>query len=130
MMAVAISERARMDLPNVALAAGGRSRGMRCPRCRVATLQERHRLGIPVDVCTNCRGLWLDAGELEQLLRRSVGTGDRRSGLPARELRRADRAACDVPPAGPTGTLHSVAFLLNMRAVTGGFDRTSRKDAQ
>ena len=40
---------------------------MQCPRCGAA-LTERTQMGIPVDACRACRGLWLDRGELEQLV--------------------------------------------------------------
>jgi Zn-finger nucleic acid-binding protein len=45
---------------------------MNCPRCEVAVLTERDRDGIVVDVCLSQRGLWLDRGELEKLISRSV----------------------------------------------------------
>jgi Zn-finger nucleic acid-binding protein len=31
-------------------------------------LDERERSGLTVDVCRECRGVWLDRGELEKLL--------------------------------------------------------------
>lgn len=31
-------------------------------------MQEISRNGIMIDVCTQCRGVWLDRGELEKLL--------------------------------------------------------------
>jgi Zn-finger nucleic acid-binding protein len=34
-------------------------------------LQEREREGLTVDVCMECRGIWLDRGELERLLARA-----------------------------------------------------------
>ncbi len=37
-------------------------------------LAERDRDGVVVDICTACRGLWLDRGELEKLLRRADDT--------------------------------------------------------
>ena len=41
---------------------------MKCPRCETTTLDEKDREGIVIDVCGQCRGLWLDRGELEKLL--------------------------------------------------------------
>ena len=35
-----------------------------CPNCQ-AGMQEITRNGIMIDVCTQCRGVWLDRGELE-----------------------------------------------------------------
>jgi Zn-finger nucleic acid-binding protein len=33
-------------------------------------LRDRH--GVAIDQCTHCRGVWLDKGELDQLLERSA----------------------------------------------------------
>ncbi len=43
---------------------------MRCPRCSTSTLDERVREGVTIDVCADCRGVWLDRGELEKLIAR------------------------------------------------------------
>ncbi|MFZ5823653.1 MAG: zf-TFIIB domain-containing protein, partial [Bacillota bacterium] len=40
---------------------------MRCPMCNVA-MREVDRRGVRIDVCPECRGVWLDGGELEKLL--------------------------------------------------------------
>ncbi len=40
----------------------------RCPRCG-QELVEVDREKVKVDVCKDCRGIWLDAGELEALQR-------------------------------------------------------------
>lgn len=40
---------------------------MRCPLCNV-TMREVPRRGVKIDVCPECRGVWLDAGEMEKLL--------------------------------------------------------------
>ncbi len=39
---------------------------MNCPRCDVA-LNEKSLKGIEIDHCPECRGLWLDFHELDQL---------------------------------------------------------------
>jgi len=44
---------------------------MHCPRCEVEVLEERTREGVNIDVCTGCRGIWLDRGELERLIARA-----------------------------------------------------------
>ncbi|NUU25059.1 MAG: zf-TFIIB domain-containing protein [Streptomycetaceae bacterium] len=38
-----------------------------CPRCR-GMMQTFQRVGVTIDQCTNCRGIFLDHGELEQIL--------------------------------------------------------------
>lgn len=40
---------------------------MNCPICHV-TLQIAERQGIEIDYCPQCRGIWLDRGELDKLL--------------------------------------------------------------
>jgi Zn-finger nucleic acid-binding protein len=44
---------------------------MNCPRCPSGRMSERPRDGIMIDVCTECRGVWLDRGELEKLIARA-----------------------------------------------------------
>ncbi|MGC8659035.1 MAG: zf-TFIIB domain-containing protein [Desulfomonilaceae bacterium] len=43
---------------------------MLCPTCNVDLLLSE-RLGIEIDYCPKCRGIWLDRGELEKLIERS-----------------------------------------------------------
>jgi Zn-finger nucleic acid-binding protein len=38
-----------------------------CPNCQ-AGMQEVNRSNVALDICTQCRGVWLDRGELEKLL--------------------------------------------------------------
>ena len=45
---------------------------MKCPRCETAQLHEQTRDGIVIDVCAQCRGVWLDRGELERLVTRAT----------------------------------------------------------
>src|SRR5215470_631486 len=45
---------------------------MRCPKCGAA-LKERSFAKILVDQCTGCNGIWLDAGELEQIAAKEEG---------------------------------------------------------
>ncbi len=54
---------------------------MLCPQCKV-TLTIADRQGIEIDFCPNCRGVWLDRGELDKILDRSVATMPA-SGAPA-----------------------------------------------
>ncbi|MFN8640719.1 MAG: zf-TFIIB domain-containing protein [Candidatus Binatia bacterium] len=42
---------------------------MKCPRCQ-AHLVERIEHDVTVDECSNCGGIWLDKGELEQVAHR------------------------------------------------------------
>ena len=44
---------------------------MNCPRCNV-TLVMSDKQGVEIDYCPNCRGVWLDRGELDKIIERSV----------------------------------------------------------
>lgn len=41
---------------------------MKCPRCGDNELEPRSKDNLIIDVCTVCRGVWLDKGEMEKLL--------------------------------------------------------------
>lgn len=43
---------------------------MQCPLCDVE-LKLMERQGIEIDYCPQCRGVWLDRGELDKLIERS-----------------------------------------------------------
>ena len=45
---------------------------MQCPTDG-ATLVMSERSGIEIDYCPDCRGIWLDRGELDKLIERSYG---------------------------------------------------------
>ena len=49
---------------------------MKCPRCENHVLDEKDRDGVVVDVCRQCRGIWLDRGELEKLIARATAESD------------------------------------------------------
>jgi len=40
---------------------------MKCPNCN-ETLLMTERQNVEIDYCPNCRGIWLDKGELDKLL--------------------------------------------------------------
>lgn len=44
---------------------------MNCPVCNIAlTMTERQ--GVEIDYCQQCRGVWLDRGELDKIIERSA----------------------------------------------------------
>lgn len=49
-----------------------RPQGLLCPTCRVDLVMSE-RQGIEIDYCPQCRGVWLDRGELEKIIERSAG---------------------------------------------------------
>jgi uncharacterized protein len=44
---------------------------MKCPVCPDTTLLMSERQGVEIDYCPNCRGVWLDRGELDKLVQLS-----------------------------------------------------------
>jgi Zn-finger nucleic acid-binding protein len=43
---------------------------MKCPTCNV-NLVMTDRSGVEIDYCPDCRGVWLDRGELDKIIERS-----------------------------------------------------------
>ncbi|MBL8855503.1 MAG: zf-TFIIB domain-containing protein [Planctomycetaceae bacterium] len=41
---------------------------MKCPICVEADLLMTERMGIEIDYCPKCRGVWLDRGELDKFI--------------------------------------------------------------
>lgn len=52
---------------------------MKCPACNVE-LKMADRQGVEIDYCPQCRGVWLDRGELDKIIERqaSVSSEKRR----------------------------------------------------
>ncbi len=44
---------------------------MKCPLCNVDLIMSE-RQGIEIDYCPQCRGVWLDRGELDKIIERSA----------------------------------------------------------
>lgn len=44
---------------------------MKCPICSDTNLVMTNRQGIEIDYCPECRGVWLDRGELDKIIERS-----------------------------------------------------------
>src|SRR3712207_5398822 len=57
------------------LAAEGKQASSRsCPTGDGGNLVETDYEGVKIDVCNNCHGVWLDAGELAQILHKDEGS--------------------------------------------------------
>ncbi|WP_042159540.1 zf-TFIIB domain-containing protein [Paenibacillus gorillae] len=56
---------------------------MKCPICEDVRMREVEKDGVLIDVCPDCKGVWLDRGELDKLvqgvkeLREEYGRDDR-----------------------------------------------------
>ena len=75
----------------------GAGAGHKCPVCRVDLVMSE-RQNIEIDYCPQCRGIWLDRGELDKIIERSAGqfaqagSGDDPSARDGREASRHGRA--------------------------------------
>ena len=47
---------------------------LKCPKCD-GQLVETEQDGVAIDICNKCSGVWLDAGELAQLVAKSEDKG-------------------------------------------------------
>ncbi len=45
---------------------------MKCPVCKTVDLKISERQGIEIDYCPQCRGVWLDRGELDKIIERAA----------------------------------------------------------
>lgn len=52
---------------------------MNCPKCNVL-LAISDRQGIEIDYCPQCRGVWLDRGELDKIIERTSQQFDQYKG--------------------------------------------------
>lgn len=50
---------------------------MQCPACKEVSLVMTERQSIEVDYCPQCRGVWLDRGELDKIIERVTSEGRR-----------------------------------------------------
>jgi len=67
---------------------------MQCPVCKTVNLVMPERSGIEIDYCPQCRGVWLDRGELDKIIERA-------SPAAASAAPYAQAAAPHVQPAAP-----------------------------
>lgn len=54
---------------------------MKCPVCKEVDLLMSERQGVEIDYCPNCRGVWLDRGELDKIIEK--GGAEERSQHPS-----------------------------------------------
>lgn len=63
---------------------------MQCPVCQT-TLKIVDRQGIEIDYCPQCRGVWLDRGELDKLIERSMQAENQYRDRPPAQYREDER---------------------------------------
>ncbi|BBP02981.1 hypothetical protein TPL01_22350 [Sulfuriferula plumbiphila] len=65
---------------------------MKCPVCKETNLVMTERQGIEIDYCPECRGVWLDRGELDKFIEHAERqAGDRPRGDPLGQAREPER---------------------------------------
>ena len=52
---------------------------MKCPVCTTVNLVMSERQGVEIDYCPECRGVWLDRGELDKIIARAGDQPEPRS---------------------------------------------------
>jgi Zn-finger nucleic acid-binding protein len=63
---------------------------MKCPVCEVV-LSVSGREGVEIDFCPQCRGVWLDRGELDKIIERAGASGFGPTPVPERSRGGDDR---------------------------------------
>jgi Zn-finger nucleic acid-binding protein len=87
---------------------------MKCPTCTDTALVMTDRQGVEIDYCPQCRGVWLDRGELDKLIDRAGPTAAAPPAYAPRPDRRPDFVDSDY---GHHGGHHS----------SGGYPASRRK---
>ncbi len=69
---------------------------MKCPTCTDTLLVISERQGVEIDYCPQCRGVWLDRGELDKLLDRAASA--QAASAPPAQYRNEPRQENSYPP--------------------------------
>lgn len=64
---------------------------MKCPVCKDVTLLMSEKNGVEIDYCPECRGIWLDRGELDKIIDRARDARDGYRESERQECRREER---------------------------------------
>lgn len=69
---------------------------MKCPVCKDVTLLMSEKNGVEIDYCPECRGIWLDRGELDKIVERARAAEEGyRSEHTVSDRSRSDRVTYD-----------------------------------
>jgi uncharacterized protein len=97
------------------------SLSMNCPMCDGVSLVMSERSGVEIDYCPQCRGVWLDRGELDKIIEKSVAL----SASPVRQdMQRVplmDQTAYQQPPSYEKSSPHHHAEGHYKKRKSGGF---------
>lgn len=64
---------------------------MKCPTCDGVNLVMSERSGIEIDYCPQCRGVWLDRGELDKIIERAAPAATAPAPVPVQQPQQAYR---------------------------------------
>ncbi|AVT31034.1 MULTISPECIES: zf-TFIIB domain-containing protein [unclassified Plantactinospora] len=78
---------------------------MTCPKCR-GDMRQYERSGVTVDQCTECRGIFLDRGELEKLFEAEANWSQQQSPAP----QHTPASGAGYPPPPPPPAPHQPAY--------------------
>ena len=70
---------------------------MDCPVCKNVQLLMTDRQGIEIDYCPNCRGVWLDRGELDKIIDRSAPAATQPQQPPVQSAQQAQPSGYGYP---------------------------------
>ena len=96
---------------------------MQCPVCRVE-LKMAERQSVEIDYCSQCRGVWLDRGELDKIIERSAATsfcGDRGDGRHDAMGTHTDGPRTEGSTTATTGRSGSAARFSKISSTSNGF---------
>ena len=62
---------------------------MPCPLCQIPLVMSE-RQGVEIDYCPQCRGVWLDRGELDKILQRAASESAQPAPRPQADFRQQD----------------------------------------
>lgn len=79
---------------------------MKCPVCNTVDLLMSERNGIEIDYCPQCRGVWLDRGELDKIIERSASMGQAPAAQPAYPAQQQPAYHAAPPPQYPQQNRH------------------------
>lgn len=71
---------------------------MQCPVCSNSQLVMSERQGIEIDYCPQCRGVWLDRGELDKIIDRSQSAAPAQAAPQPRAQAPAQQPYAPQPP--------------------------------
>jgi Zn-finger nucleic acid-binding protein len=76
---------------------------MTCPKCH-GDMRQYERSGVTIDQCTECRGVFLDRGELEKLFDAEANWSKQQGAQAQRPQQQAPQPSGYVPPPPPGGS--------------------------